>query len=186
MWSKRLLQTFSLAGLFFLAACSGDSGSGPKPIKWDRDACERCRMLVSDRFHAAQVRYFPSEKKRSVVALFDDIGCATLWLADKPWADDPKTGIWVADHRTGEWIDAAGATYVKGNLTPMEYGLGAQAETTSGGLTFDQAKRHITEVEMRFNAHGAHQSEPLKQQAEHRETEQQTPPTHTHNRPGFE
>ncbi|MCU7920952.1 MAG: nitrous oxide reductase accessory protein NosL [Candidatus Thiodiazotropha sp. (ex Epidulcina cf. delphinae)] len=179
MWSKRSLQLFSLAGLLLLAACSGDSGSGPKPVKWDRDACERCRMVVSDRFHAAQVRYFPAEKKRSVVAFFDDIGCATLWLADKPWKDDSKTEIWVTDHRTGEWIDAPSATYVKGNLTPMEYGLGAQSETTPGGLTFDQAKRHVIEVEKRFNVHGVQLLERLKQQAQRRETEKQTQSPHT-------
>lgn len=179
MWSKALLPLYALIWLLLLVACSGDSGTGPKEVKWDRDACERCRMVLSDRFHAAQIRYFPAEKKRSVVAFFDDIGCAVLWLADKSWERDQQTEIWVADHRTGEWIDARSATYVKGNLTPMEYGLGAQSETTPSGLTFDQAKQHIIDVEKRFNVHGEHLLERLKEQAEIRKAEKQKDHRHT-------
>jgi nitrous oxide reductase accessory protein NosL len=155
--------------MLLLTACSGDAGTGPKEVKWDRDACERCRMVLSDHVHAAQIRYQPRDKKRPVVALFDDIGCATLWLEDKPWRDDPATEIWVTDHRTGEWIDARQATYVSGQNTPMEFGLGAQADPAPGGLTFEEAKLHINKVEERFNIHGVHLLERLKEQAVRRE-----------------
>ena len=37
---------------------------------------------------------------------FDDIGCATLWLEDKPWKDDSRTEIWVIDHQTGDWKES--------------------------------------------------------------------------------
>ena len=67
--------------VLLLAACSGDAGKGPVGVKWDRDACERCRMVISDRQHAAQIRYFPDEG-RSRVVKFDDFGCAVLWLDD--------------------------------------------------------------------------------------------------------
>ncbi|WP_275099924.1 nitrous oxide reductase accessory protein NosL [Sedimenticola hydrogenitrophicus] len=147
--------TLLFAGLLTLlvSACSGDPGTGPGEVKWDRDACERCRMVLSDRNHAAQIRYFPADKKRSKLMKFDDIGCAVIWLEDKPWKDDQKTQIWVTDINGG-WIDARNATYVKGDLTPMEYGLGAQSQPVSGGLDFAQAKAHIFAVEERFNIHG--------------------------------
>ncbi|MBW9260733.1 MAG: nitrous oxide reductase accessory protein NosL [Candidatus Thiodiazotropha sp. (ex. Lucinisca nassula)] len=176
MWFRGYRLVGISVSLAMLVACTGDTGSGPKEVKWDRDACERCRMVVSDRYHAAQIRYFPPDKKRSEVAMFDDIGCATLWLAKQPWEDDPNTEIWVADHRTGDWIDATKATYVTGNLTPMEFGLGAQLETAPGGLNFEQAKQHIIKVEKRFDHHGVHLMERLKQQARHRQgtTEQAT------------
>ena len=143
-----------------LGACSGDSGSGPKEVKWDRDACDRCRMVLSDRFYAAQVRYLGEGMKRSRVAGFDDVGCAVLWLEDKPWKDSPTTEIWVKDHRNGDWIDARSARYVTGKVTPMEYGLGAQADPAAGALDFEQAKAHITAVEKRFGVNGVHLSEP--------------------------
>jgi hypothetical protein len=171
MWFESRLLILAWLALPLLFACSGDPGSGPKAVKWDRDACERCRMVLSDRYSAAQVRYQPADKKRSRVVLFDDIGCAVLWLEDKPWRDDPQTEIWVADHRTGEWIDARQASYIPGKVTPMEYGLGAQPERRRNGLSFDQAKQHIFRVERRFNAHGVHLLEKLQRQTERRKGE---------------
>ena len=154
--------------LLLIAACSGDPGTGPKEVKWDRDACERCRMVLSDRNYSAQVRVFP-EGKRPKVFFFDDIGCATLWLEGEPWNDDPRTEIWVTDHRSGEWIDARTATYVQEKITPMEYGLGAQSEPAPGGLEFEQAKRHVVHVEERFTEQGVQLLERLKEQARRRD-----------------
>ncbi|ODB94057.1 hypothetical protein A3194_05180 [Candidatus Thiodiazotropha endoloripes] len=179
MWFRSYKQFGISVFLAMLVACSGDTGTGPKEVKWDRDACERCRMVVSDHFHAAQIRYLAPDKKRTEVAMFDDIGCATLWLVGKPWESDPNTEIWVADHRTGDWIDARKATYVEGNLTPMEFGLGAQSETAPGGLNFEQAKQHIIKVEKRFDHHGVHLMERLKQQAKRRQGVTEQPPTGT-------
>ncbi len=149
---KRLLP-LCLAGLF--VGCSGDTGTGPVEVTWDRDACQRCRMVLSDRVHAAQVRGGPQGQKAKVHK-FDDIGCAVVWLKDQPWADDPATEIWVTDHRSGQWIDARNAHYLTGQMTPMEYGLGAQVEPAAGALSFEQATAHIVGVERRFNVHGAH------------------------------
>jgi copper chaperone NosL len=136
-----------------LTACSGDPGSGPLDVKWDRFACERCRMVLSDRQHAAQVRVAQAEG-RSRVLFFDDIGCAVVWLEDKPLRDNPNTEIWVTDWRTGHWIDARKAWYVPGQVTPMEYGLGAQAEPDPQALGFTAARERIFEVERKYNIHG--------------------------------
>ena len=151
--------------VMLLGACGSDPDSGPAEVKWDRSACERCRMVLSDHRFAAQVRFLPEGKKRSSVAQFDDIGCAILWLQDKPWRDDPQTQIWVTDHLTGDWIDARTANYVRGQLTPMEYGLGAQRDSYPEALDFARAAAHVLEVEQRFNLHGVHLLERLKQQA---------------------
>jgi len=152
-----------------LTACSGDPGTGPKEVKWDRDACERCRMVLSDRNYSAQVRYWPEGKKRSKVLGFDDVGCATLWLEEQSWKDDPRVEIWVTDHRNGQWIDARTAAYVKGKITPMEYGLGAQSDPAEGALTFEQAKQHARKVEERFGLHGVQLLQRLNEQAARRE-----------------
>ena len=164
-----------------LSACSGEPETGPVEVKWDQDNCERCRMMLSDRSFAAQIRFFP-EAKRSRVVKFDDIGCAALWIKDQPWNSDPKTQIWVADHHNGEWIDARTATYVSKNNSPMGYDLGAQAVDDPDGLSYAEAILHIEDVEKRFNAHGMnHQHMPtsiqnsqlqdLKQQGLERESQ---------------
>lgn len=159
------LGVLLITGALVLGGCGGDPQTGPAEPYWDRDACERCRMVLSDRNHAAQVRYLPQGKKRSRVRWFDDIGCATLWLAEQPWRDDPEVEIWVTDDRNGKWIDARTATYVKQRLTPMDYGLGASAEPVEGGLNFEQAKQHIQEVDRRFNIRDAHLLEQAKARA---------------------
>lgn len=148
-WSAVALMSLVLVSL---GGC-GDPGTGPIDVKWDRVSCDRCRMVLSDRKHSAQVRVQEADG-RSRVYRFDDIGCAVIWLEDNAWRDDPATEIWVTDWRSGEWIDARTATWITGRVTPMEYGLGAQSEPAAGGLDYAQAKEHIFEVERRFNVHG--------------------------------
>ena len=153
-----------VTGTLLLAGCGGDPQTGPLTPHWDRDACERCRMVLSDRTYSAQIRYLPEGKKRTRTLWFDDIGCATLWLAEQPWRDDPSVEIWVTEKDSGEWIDARSAHYVVGKITPMAYGLGASSEPANGSLDFEQAKEHIRVVEKRFNIRDAH----LLQQARER------------------
>ena len=150
--------------MFLLVACSGDPATGPRDIRWAQESCERCRMVLNDRVHAAQVRYFVADEgfRHSV---FDDIGCALLWLEAQLWKDDPRTEIWVADRRNGNWIDARKAVYVKDENTPMGYGLGAQAEPVPGALDFVRAKWQIFATEASYESHSAQLKERLQQQA---------------------
>ena len=154
-----------------LSACSGEQETGPVDVRWDQDNCERCRMMLSDRNFGAQIRYYP-EDKRSMVVKFDDIGCATLWLKDQPWGNDPNTQIWVTDHLSGEWIDAEQATYIRKKNSPMGFDLGAQAEGVTDGLNYAEAMQHIKQVENKFNVHGIHNhmQHDLKQQGMDRES----------------
>jgi len=110
-------------GLLLLIGCNSEPQTGPAKLTFDRDACERCRMLISDRFHAAQVR--GGEKNKAFK--FDDIGGAVIWLEDQTWKEEPKTEIWVTHHETGEWINAKEAWYVQEKHTPMNYGFSAEA-----------------------------------------------------------
>ena len=161
-----------------LSACTGEPETGPVDVRWDQNTCERCRMMLSDRHFSAQIRYFPEAKKSRVVK-FDDIGCATLWLKEQKWKNDPKTEIWVTAHSNGEWINARKATYIRKNNSPMGYNLGAQAEAEPGGLNFAEAEQHIEQVEKKFNTHGMqhehvhHPEQDLKQQGMSRDSAKQ-------------
>ena len=139
--------------LLSVAACN-DKQTGPADVKWDRDSCSRCQMMLSERNFSAQVRVFP-EGKRSRVHKFDDIGCAVLWLdKQQAYKADSKTEIWVNDYKTREWINARQAWYIKDEITPMGYGLGAQLQQADGALNYDEAIKHIYLVEKKFNIHG--------------------------------
>jgi nitrous oxide reductase accessory protein NosL len=146
-------RLFFFVFVLILSACGDSNKTGPVDTKWDRDACERCQMMLSDRNFSAQVRVFP-KNKRSKVYKFDDLGCAVLWLDQKEWKDDPQTEIWVNDYKTRKWIDARKAWYIKDEISPMGYGLGAQSDKTAGALDFTQAKVHIKDVEEKLNIHG--------------------------------
>lgn len=136
-----------IATLLVSFSCSQQE-TGPVEVKWDRDGCDRCRMVLSDRYHAAQVRS-GEEGKKNKVFKFDDLGCAIIWLQDKPWKD--KAEIWVNDYKTGEWLDARKANYITGQITPMEFGLGAKATATEDSMDFSRVESYILEREARFN-----------------------------------
>lgn len=122
-----------------------------EPVHWDRDICERCKMVLSERKYAAEI-VNPDTGK---VYKFDDIGCATLWLEEEhiPWKDRAK--IWVTDAKTGEWLDARKALYTDDSITPMAYGIAAfSAKTLPKGhrvLHFEDAVRVIRNIEEKNN-----------------------------------
>jgi len=146
-------RILSILLFIFLTGCENNQ-TGPVEVKWDRDACERCRMVLSDRKHSAQIRGGLKEQK-SKVYKFDDIGGAILWLEDKSWKDDAKTEIWVNDHRDGRWLAARDAWFIKGQITPMEFGLGAQDIKSEDSMSYREAVNYINDREKRFNKSGA-------------------------------
>ncbi len=131
-----------------LAAC-GEKGSWPEgmaEIKWDRDTCVRCNMVISDPRFAAQLR----GGDKNTAFKFDDIGCLVFWLRDKatqhPWMAEPATRLWVADStdmRGATWLDAHRAHYLGGRLSPMGYNFAAVRDAASGALTFEAMREQV-------------------------------------------
>jgi copper chaperone NosL len=92
---------------------------GPVEPAWDRVACARCRMLVSDPAFAAQLHATTGE-----VLFFDDPGCLLLQRAEAP---DPEARAWFHDSRGERWLPEAEAGFVPSARTPMGHGLAAVA-----------------------------------------------------------
>ncbi len=152
--------------LLLLASCGPKEETGPGEVHWDREVCERCRMALSDPHYSAQVRGGPATE-RTRLYLFDDLGCAVLWLDGQDWKEDPRTEIWVNDCETGTWLDARKAHYLTGKVTPMDFGLGARPATTPGAtLTYNEAVAHIYEMRERKKAKKAGMAAPMQQQGE--------------------
>ena len=78
-----LAHGFALTPLaaLMLSACGddGDWAEGMLPIKWDRDTCLHCMMVISDRRFAVEIR----GGHRNDAFKFDDIGCAATWRVEK-------------------------------------------------------------------------------------------------------
>ncbi|HET7544403.1 MAG TPA: hypothetical protein VFK05_31245 [Polyangiaceae bacterium] len=100
---------------FALVACA--QGSEPIDPFWGKQACESCRMLVSDPRFAAQLL-----DERGQRFYFDDVGCLDAYLVDHP--QTKPRGLWV---RLGtRWVPAEAAHYAAGAASPMAYGFVAQ------------------------------------------------------------
>jgi len=134
--------------LAFPLACTRGSASGPEPITYDREPCERCGMLISDPRYAAEVR-LPGERH---VHKFDDLGDALAWLSEHQ-ADregDPAGGaaaeVWVRDADADRWLDATTAHYSRGAKTPMDFGFSAHGEPIPAGIDFDQLRREVRRI----------------------------------------
>lgn len=117
-----------------LSACSEDPKTGPVPIKFGRDTCDFCRMIISDPRFAAQVRGGPGHKAYK----FDDIGEALVYLSQQPWKDEPAVEIWVMDLDTGKtWLKAKEAQFVPARISPMGFNYGAVTQSRPGAMPFE-------------------------------------------------
>jgi copper chaperone NosL len=116
----------ALAGTVLLATgCAGSGAAGPVAIDLGHDACSHCRMAIISTATAAEI-VAPGEEPR----LFDDLGCLRDFIAAAPLAADAV--VFVADHRTGAWVNARHASFTKTSVqTPMGSGLVAHADTAS-------------------------------------------------------
>ncbi|PLX37841.1 MAG: protein NosL [Hyphomicrobiales bacterium] len=125
-----------------LGACFGEADTGPVDIRYDRQLCELCRMIISDPRYAAEVRGGPKNK----VFFFDDIGDAIHFLQQEEWKDDPKTEIWVMDAEDGKtWLDARKAHFLPGQITPMDYGYAALGTARENTVSFDEMRKVVIE-----------------------------------------
>lgn len=118
-------MSWRLLLLGVLSGCANGAAQ-PVPIDTANDACAYCRMIVSDARVAAQIVAAGDEPR-----VFDDIGCLRDYLARHEMTRDAV--VFVADHRTGEWVHATHAVYTlaTGRRTPMASGIVAHADRAS-------------------------------------------------------
>lgn len=146
----KLLILITSISLFI--GCEKKDPSTLNEVHWDRDMCQRCKMVVSERKHAVQVINLSNSRSY----MFDDIGCVVLWFDDEKieWSSNAK--IWITDVDTGKWIDARKAFYDTNNVTPMAYGFAAHKskESIKKGeevIDFEEISRRVFEIEKRNN-----------------------------------
>ncbi|GBD20968.1 hypothetical protein HRbin28_01417 [bacterium HR28] len=104
-----------------LAACQRKRELSPPEIRYGRDTCAECGMILSDPRFAAAATTADGE-----TVLFDDIGCLLTYRQkhSPSWA-----AIWVHDLDTQSWLQAENAWYLVSPSirSPMGYGIAAFA-----------------------------------------------------------
>lgn len=125
------------AVLLLLAACG--SQSGPIEIKYGRDACEMCGMIISSPRYVAEVRLAADKS----VHKFDDVGDALNWLEKECKGLDGVEEVWVMDSSDGKtWLDARRAWYRRGS-SPMNYNFAAVASQGEGAVDFTAMRAQV-------------------------------------------
>ncbi|HVI50514.1 MAG TPA: hypothetical protein VM661_04820 [Candidatus Sulfotelmatobacter sp.] len=131
------LKAAAFALLTLLAACKDDSG--PVEIKYGREACEMCGMIISDPHYAVELRGGPENR----IKKFDDVGDAVTWMEKKGWGLAATKEIWVMNSEDGKtWLDGRKAFFIRGT-SPMDYGFAAVTDHREGSLTFDEMRTTV-------------------------------------------
>lgn len=117
----KLLSTLFV--ILFVLPVLVSCGGGPQPIKFGKDACDNCRMIISDpRFGAEMVTVKGKAYK------FDDINCFWKFKKSKEINDAELTFQLVIDYnKPGALIDAANACILQSDAikSPMASKLAA-------------------------------------------------------------
>lgn len=131
------LKAIPLALLLPLLGCGQDSG--PVDIKYGRDACEMCGMIISSPKYVTELRLIDENK----VHKFDDIGDAINWLSSACKAPTDIKELWVMNSADGKtWLDARKAFYRRGD-SPMNYNFAAVAAEEPDAIPFEVMRGRV-------------------------------------------
>ena len=98
------IGTAAVAVAMWSAGCGGRLD--PVAVDTRHDQCDTCRMVVSSTHTASEV-LAPYQD----VKFFDDLGCLDKYLAGATLPAGAR--VLVADHRTGDWVDAEYAVFTR-------------------------------------------------------------------------
>jgi nitrous oxide reductase accessory protein NosL len=147
MQFKNIFFIITIVSFLFLG-CEKKINKNLHEVHWDRDMCELCKMVVSERKYAVQAVNIKSGRS----FMFDDLGCAVLWFEENklPLTD---INIFISDVKSGEFIDAKKAWYDTNSRTPMDYGFGAykHKDKSKKFIDFEEARLKILRGETMQN-----------------------------------
>lgn len=132
------LRSVALLLALLLLGCPGEapSADGPPDMRYGVDPCARCAMIVSEERFAAAYVTSSSEVRR-----FDDLGCLTAHLVERP---EPVAEVWVHDDATRAWVRGREAWFARSAtlITPMGTGIvavrdEAAARARGDALSYD-------------------------------------------------
>jgi hypothetical protein len=106
-----------------------------RPILWDREVCAQCGMTISDPRFACQL-----QTSEGNVYDFDDPGCLLTFLHRHQLR---VRAIYFHSLDGRAWLKYPDVAFLRGQQTPMGYGLGAAAMGTRSALDFAAAQSYV-------------------------------------------
>lgn len=112
-----LLAVLILGSLVVLGCGGGREADEPPEIRFGRDTCSRCGMIISEERFAGGLVADNGEQR-----VFDDIGEMVMTVKEEGLGSQR---VWVHDYESAEWVDGTTAIYVatESVITPMGSGL---------------------------------------------------------------
>lgn len=117
--------------LTFVAGCAAGPAA-PAALDAGHEMCGSCRMVVSNVRTASQI-VAPAEEP----VFFDDLKCLRAYRAAH--ALPAGAVVYVADHRTGEWVRADRAVFTRTAGATTAMGSGVIAHASDASRAADQA-----------------------------------------------
>ncbi|MGH7813355.1 MAG: hypothetical protein ACREQI_05060 [Candidatus Binataceae bacterium] len=117
-----------------------------RPILWDHEVCAQCGMAIGDPQFACQL-----QTSEGNVYDFDDPGCLLTFLhRHRPHV----RVIYFHSLHGGAWLKLPEVAFLRGQQTPMGYGLGAASPGTPNALDFAAAQNYVEarSIELRKHA----------------------------------
>jgi nitrous oxide reductase accessory protein NosL len=124
------------AALAMVVSACAVSTAAPAPLDAARTSCGYCRMGVTDPRTASQIVTDGED-----AAFFDDLSCLAGYLREHGAPGHSLSGVYVADHRTAEWVPAARATFVRVSTLTGAMGSHVLAYASSESRDGDPAAR---------------------------------------------
>lgn len=121
-----------LSAVLMLLACTRRS---PPPLVVGEDACESCRMTVTDLRFGGEVVLTTGRRYA-----FDSIECLSSFLAAE--SDASRLGsVWVSDFEERQLVDASSALFVQGGS--LRSPMGRELVAFGPGRRHDEAPRTV-------------------------------------------
>lgn len=136
----RRRDVLTLIGIAPVVLACTPQTEGPEEIRYGREKCQICGMIISDPAYAAEIRGGTDK----ALYKFDDIGDAVNWLVMQSWKDDPDIEFWVMNSENGtQWLDARLVSYKSGTMSPMAYGFAAVPAPVAGAVPYEEMKKAV-------------------------------------------
>ena len=107
--------------------------SGPVPVVWDREVCQRCKMHVGDPRFAAQL-----QTAQGHVFNFDDPGCLLDYVHEHD--EGSVHVVYFRDHAGNGWLSDDEVGFLPADDSPMGYGIRAVPKELPGARAIDWAR----------------------------------------------